>query len=103
MSRFSVQLIVDVFRRWRQGLAGELSTRASCNVRGGSLLTARNAVSVLNDLSPGGALMQSSRQELLAEHYPESIQRDLRQLYGSLSELLRHFWCQSYKTLFIRH
>jgi transcription initiation factor TFIIH subunit 1 len=36
--------------------------------------------------------MQGSQQQSLAEHYPESVQRDLRQLYGSLSELLRHFW-----------
>ena len=79
-------------RRWRQGLAAELSGRVECDVRGEPLLTPRNAVSVLNDLSPGGALMQVSRQELLAEHYPESVQRDLKQLYGSLSELLRHFW-----------
>ena len=54
--------------------------------------SARNAVSVLNDLSPGGALMKSSTQELLAEQYPPSVHQDLRQLYGSLSELLRHFW-----------
>ena len=80
------------FRRWRQGLAGNLSNRTSCDIRGEPVLTARNAVSVLNDLSPGGALMQTSRQEALAEHYPESVHRDLRQLYGSLSELLRHFW-----------
>lgn len=80
------------FRRWRQVLSGELSDRTSCDVRGEPVLTPRNAVSVLNDLSPGGALMQGSRQEALAEHYPESVHRDLRQLYGSLSELLRHFW-----------
>ncbi len=79
-------------RLWRQSLADGLSARKDCNIRSGPVLTARNAVSVLNDLSPGGALMQGSRQESLAEHYPETVQRDLRQLYGSLSELLRHFW-----------
>ena len=38
-----------------------------------NVLSARNAVSVLNDLSPGGALMKSSTQELLAEQYPPQI------------------------------
>jgi hypothetical protein len=58
-------------------LSANLSSRADCDVRNEPVLTARNAVSVLNDLSPGGALMQGSRQESLAEHYPEAVQRDL--------------------------
>merc|ERR1711970_1667504 len=50
------------------------------------------AVSVLGDLSPGGAMMVADRQEALAEQCPLSVQNDLRQLYISLSELIRHFW-----------
>ena len=57
-----------------------------------AVLTARSAVSALNDLSPGGALMKGARQELMAEQYPDSVLKDLKLLYGSLSELLRHFW-----------
>ena len=88
----SYHISPSFYRQWRQGLVGELSSRRDCDTRSAPSLTARNAVSVLNDLSPGGALMQGSRQESLAEHYPESVTRDLRQLYGSLSELVRHFW-----------
>ena len=47
------------------------------------------AVSVLGDLSPGGAMMVADRQEALAEQCPLSVQNDLRQLYVSLSELIR--------------
>ena len=76
---------------WRQNLATELqswSVQGDCK----EILSARTAVSALNDLSPGGALMKAARQELLAGQYPESVQQDLKILYGSLSELLRHFW-----------
>ena len=75
----------------RQTLAEELknwSSQGDCK----DILSARTAVSALNDLSPGGALMKAARQELLAGQYPESVQQDLKILYGSVSELLRHFW-----------
>ena len=77
--------------QWRQNLASELqgwATNGDCK----DILSARTAVSALNDLSPGGALMKAARQELLAGQYPDSVQQDLKILYGSLSELLRHFW-----------
>ena len=38
-------------------------------------------VSVLGDLSPGGAMMVGSKQDQLAELCPDSVQSDLRQLY----------------------
>ena len=47
---------------------------------------------MLGDLSPGGALMVGSKQDLLAEQCPASVQADLRQLYISVCELIRHFW-----------
>ncbi len=54
------------------------------------LLPPPAAVSALIDLSPGGSLMQSSRQDvLLAEQCPEQVQRELRALYLSLQELCR--------------
>lgn len=46
----------------------------------------------LSDLSPGGARMVGSRQDQLAENCPVSVQADLRQLYSSVCELIRHFW-----------
>lgn len=76
---------------WRQGVVQSATVLKRDNCR--NVLTARSAVSVLNDLSPGGALMKSSTQELLAEQqYPASVHQDLKQLYVSLAELLRHFW-----------
>jgi transcription initiation factor TFIIH subunit 1 len=36
--------------------------------------------------------MKSSTQEMLAEQYPTTIQQELKQLYTSIAELLRHFW-----------
>ena len=77
--------------QWRQNLVVELknwSTSGNCR----DILSARTAVSALNDLSPGGALMKAARKELLAGQYPDSVLQDLKLLYGSLSELLRHFW-----------
>ncbi len=61
--------------------------------RGLELLPAGSAVSALIDLSPGGALMKAARAEAqLAGQCPDSVQADLRALYLSLAELLRHFW-----------
>jgi len=87
----TVNMTTDEVRKWRHVVVNVLDS-GNTDVRSAPILSARNAVSVLNDLSPGGALMQAARQESLAEHYPEAVQRDLRLLYGSLSELLRHFW-----------
>ena len=78
-------------QQWRNGAMMQAATmmrRDNCK----KVLSARNAVSVLNDLSPGGKLMKSSTQESLAEQYPSSVHQDLKQLYSALSELLRHFW-----------
>ena len=49
-------------------------------------------MSVLGDLSPGGAMMVGSHHDLLAQQCPLSVQSDLRQLYISICELIRHFW-----------
>jgi len=56
------------------------------------VLSNKAAVTVLGDLSPGGARMVGSRQDQLAENCPASVQADLRQLYSSVTELIRHFW-----------
>lgn len=55
-------------------------------------LPPKEAVTALVDLSPGGALMQTSRGSDLADSCPESVSADLRALYTSICELLKHFW-----------
>ena len=57
--------------------------------RGNSLssLSASNAVSALVELSPGGTLMKTSRGDALVTQCPDSVRVELRQLYGSLSEV----------------
>ena len=57
--------------------------------RGNSLssLSAANAVSALVELSPGGTLMKTSRGDALVTQCPDSVRIELRQLYGSLSEV----------------
>jgi len=89
-SNQEAQFSVHDINQWRQNMHQTVMTIRRDNCK--NVLSARNAVSVLNDLSPGGALMKSSTQESLAEQYPPQIHQDLKQLYGSLSELLRHFW-----------
>ena len=37
-------------------------------------------------------MMVGSRQDQLAEQCPLSVQADLRHLYSSVCELIRHFW-----------
>jgi len=66
--------------------------RAWTEKRNPAVLSSSAAVSVLGDLSPGGSMMVGSRQDLLAEQCPLSVQADLRHLYSSVCELIRHFW-----------
>jgi len=87
----ALDLNIDDVNNWKRGFLGSLARwRHEGDCR--EVLSARSAVSALNDLSPGGALMKGARQELMAEQYPDSVIKDLKLLYGSLSELLRHFW-----------
>ena len=53
-----------------------------------SSLSAANAVSALVELSPGGTLMKTSRGDALVTQCPDSVRLELRQLYGSLSEVI---------------
>ncbi|XP_055383779.1 general transcription factor IIH subunit 1 [Condylostylus longicornis] len=55
------------------------------------LVSAKSAVNALGELSPGGALMRSF-QEPSSQLVPPEFEKDLRNLYLSLSELLKHFW-----------
>ena len=78
------------FNQWRQNMLQGITSIKNDNCK--NVLTARYAVAVSNDLSPGGALMKFGSQDILAEQYPPQIRHDLKQLYVSLAELLRHFW-----------
>ncbi|XP_026477934.1 general transcription factor IIH subunit 1 [Ctenocephalides felis] len=50
------------------------------------------AVSALGELSPGGALMRGFQEQSLAQLVPPDLEKEIRQLYLSASELLKHFW-----------
>lgn len=56
------------------------------------VLPASSAVSILGELSPGGALMPGTSQHKLHQMVSAEIQLELKQLYNALCELLRHFW-----------
>ncbi|XP_033251749.1 general transcription factor IIH subunit 1-like [Drosophila miranda] len=50
------------------------------------------AVNALGELSPGGTLMRGFQEQSAGQLVPSDFQRELRHLYLSLSELLKHFW-----------
>ncbi|XP_076471070.1 general transcription factor IIH subunit 1-like [Babylonia areolata] len=50
------------------------------------------ALSVLGELSPGGALMQGTTQQQLHGIVAGDVQAELKNSYNALCELLRHFW-----------
>ncbi|TDG50242.1 hypothetical protein AWZ03_003458 [Drosophila navojoa] len=50
------------------------------------------AVNALGELSPGGQLMRGFQEQSAGQLVPRDFQRDLRHLYLSLLELLKHFW-----------
>lgn len=55
-------------------------------------VSATSAVNALGELSPGGALMRGFQEQSLAQLVPSDVEKELRHLYLSLSELLKHFW-----------
>ncbi|XP_066257280.1 general transcription factor IIH subunit 1 [Euwallacea similis] len=50
------------------------------------------ATQALGDLSPGGALMRGFQEQSLAQLVPPHIEKEVRNLYLALCELLGHFW-----------
>jgi len=84
-------LTQDELKLSRRNLEAELQSWANFGQRQQSILTSSNAVQVLGELCPGGSMM-TGRQDTLGEQCPASVQADLRQLYYSLCELIRHFW-----------
>ncbi|CAG9856270.1 unnamed protein product [Phyllotreta striolata] len=57
-----------------------------------SLVTPAAAVGALGELSPGGALMRGFQEQSLAQLVPSDIEKEVRNLYFALCELLKHFW-----------
>uniref|UniRef100_A0AAG5DMG0 General transcription factor IIH subunit 1 n=1 Tax=Anopheles atroparvus TaxID=41427 RepID=A0AAG5DMG0_ANOAO len=56
------------------------------------LVSPAAAVSALGDLSPGGSLMRGFQEQSLAQLVPPDIEKEVRNLYLSLLELLKEFW-----------
>jgi len=56
------------------------------------LVTPSAAIVALGELSPGGALMRGFQEQSLAQLVPSDIEKDVRNLYLALCELLGHFW-----------
>ncbi|KAJ8910293.1 hypothetical protein NQ315_014968 [Exocentrus adspersus] len=57
-----------------------------------NLVTPAAAVGALGELSPGGALMRGFQEQSLAQLVPPDIEKEVRNLYLALCELLSHFW-----------
>ena len=55
-------------------------------------LSSPAAITALSELSPGGAFLKTSQTISLKDVIPLDIQKELKQLYFSCNELLRHFW-----------
>ncbi|KAL0268189.1 UNVERIFIED_CONTAM: hypothetical protein PYX00_010222 [Menopon gallinae] len=58
-----------------------------------SLVSPAHAVSVLGELTPGGALMKGFQEESLAQLVPRDLETELKYIYTAACQLLRHFWC----------
>ncbi|KAM7344073.1 transcription factor B1 [Cochliomyia hominivorax] len=56
------------------------------------LVSSTAAVNALGELSPGGALMRGFQEQSVGQLVPPDFEKDLRNLYLALSELLKHFW-----------
>ncbi|KAH8410949.1 hypothetical protein KR222_000826 [Zaprionus bogoriensis] len=57
-----------------------------------NVICSKAAVNALGELSPGGSLMRGFQEQSAGQLVPSTFQRDLRHLYFSLLELLKHFW-----------
>ncbi|KAJ1530560.1 hypothetical protein ONE63_005446 [Megalurothrips usitatus] len=63
-----------------------------CGQGSGSVVKPAAAVSALGELTPGGELMKGFIAESQAQLVPSELQLELRNLYISMCELLRHFY-----------
>ncbi|XP_034246933.1 general transcription factor IIH subunit 1 [Thrips palmi] len=70
----------------------ELTAWCSSHAGQSSLVRPAAAVSALGELTPGGELMKGFIAESQAQLVPPDLQLELRNLYISICELLRHFY-----------
>nr|CAG4649250.1 EOG090X04EN [Scapholeberis mucronata] len=86
-SSISHEIDADTFKsivtRWKRGGGDGYNPL--------DVLSSSTAVTVLGELSVGGSLMRGP-QPNSATHLQADLQSELKQLYVSLSEILRHFW-----------
>ncbi|XP_034935021.1 general transcription factor IIH subunit 1 [Chelonus insularis] len=57
-----------------------------------SLISPAASVSALGELTPGGALMKGFREDNVGQLIPKDLEKELRNVYVSTCELLKHFW-----------
>ncbi|CAG5103915.1 Similar to Tfb1: General transcription factor IIH subunit 1 (Drosophila melanogaster) [Cotesia congregata] len=57
-----------------------------------SLISPAASVYALGELTPGGALMKGFREDNVGQLIPPELEKELRNVYVSLCELLKHFW-----------
>lgn len=57
-----------------------------------TMLGCTDALSVLGELSPGGALMSGTTLQQLHQQVSPTTREEIKQTYNAMCELLRHFW-----------
>ncbi|XP_078333763.1 general transcription factor IIH subunit 1-like [Crassostrea virginica] len=57
-----------------------------------NVLSGSQAIVILSELSPGGALMKGTSHQELNQIVPSEVQEEVKANYSALLELLRHFW-----------
>jgi len=57
-----------------------------------NMLPCTDALSVLGELSPGGALMSGTSLQQLHQQVSPTTREEIKQMYNAMCELLRHFW-----------
>lgn len=57
-----------------------------------NVLSGSQAIVILSELSPGGALMKGTSHQELNQIVPPDVQEEVKANYSALLELLRHFW-----------
>ncbi|XP_028413857.1 general transcription factor IIH subunit 1-like [Dendronephthya gigantea] len=76
LTSYAERCSMDI-RSWQPELVKTLSSDCACEV--------------LTEFSPGGLFMRDTMSEING-HGLQTLQRELRQHYNAITELLRHFW-----------
>ncbi|KAI8784139.1 general transcription factor IIH subunit 1 [Biomphalaria glabrata] len=72
-----------------QEIANQVKSWTSSNLK---MALGPQALSVLGELSPGGALMSGTSLQKLHKQVAPATRQELQHNYNALCELLRHFW-----------